>query len=91
MTAEERVCVVVRGHRSEGSVAGLCGLSRPVGILLRIVSSEDTLCLFAMSVSRRFKRGFVFCVLCCCERCCQICLAPTSLDIFQPTNALTLV
>ena len=76
-------------------MAGLCGLSRPVGILLRCLSCGNTLCLSVMSVSRRFKRalcsvslvrrlegGFSL-LLQGGERCCQMGLAPSSLWIFS--------
>ena len=61
MTAKERD--VVRGNNErKGSVAGLGGLSGPVGILpFNFCSGVYTLCLFGMSVS------FQTC-LCVCEK-----------------------
>ena len=40
-----------RKQKWEGGVAGLCGLSRPVGIPSSIFRSVYTLCLFGVSAS----------------------------------------
>ena len=81
---------MVRGNRGgKEVVAGLCAWSRPAGILLQVLSSENTLCLFGMSVSRRFERACVFCF----GR--KVAGPPFGWDdvhrFFQATDALTLV